>query len=272
MNRTALRAAAALLLLCLAACLAGIPARAAEQEIRPVILDDADLLTEAEEAALEEKMLPVCEFCTPVFWTTLESGNYRKKAEALYYRTLGNASGVLLVIDMKERQLTVLADGAAHRVITDGESETITDNIYRMAGREQYFACAEEAFAEILKLLRGEQIARPMKLISSALLAVTLALLGLWIFIKTRYETRPKTGKINAALPVTAAGAALFAASLTNGNSRMTKQKKTDLSSHSSGGGRSGGGFSGGGRSGGGFSGGGHSGGGFSGGGGSHRF
>ena len=73
-------------------------------------------------------------------------------------------------------------------------------------------------------------------------------------------------GKIGAALPVSAVGAAAFSAVLTNGNALMTKQRKTNIRSDSHGGR----GFHGGGH---GFSGGGgHGGGGFSGGGGSHRF
>ena len=167
--------------------------------------------------------------------------------------------GVLFVIDMGSRQLTVLAGGSVYKVINAGEAETITDNVYRMAGRGEYAACAQEVFREVLLLLRGEQIARPMKLVSNLLLALTLALLAMYLFIHFRYEAHPAEGKGGAVLPVTAATAAAFTASLTARNAVMTKQKKVNISS-SSGGGSGGGGHSGGG------------GGGFSGGGGSHGF
>ena len=233
----------------------------------PIIRDDAGLLTESEEAALAEIMAPICEYGVPVFWSTTETGNHRAKAENFYVRTLGSASGVLFVIDMSSRQLTVLADGAIYRVVTSSEAISITDNVYRLASAGKYADCAAEAFREVCQLLRGEQIVRPMKLVSNLLLAATLALLIVYVYISRRYETRPKTGRLRAALPVTALTAAAFHISLTNEEKIMTRQRVVDLSSD--GGSDGGGSGSDGGGSGGGGGGGG---GGFSGGGGSHGF
>ena len=255
-----------LIILSLLACLwAQLPAASAEgSSVVPIIQDDADLLTPEEEKALYEDMLPICAFGQPIFWTTLESGNYERVAEDFYFRKLGRgASGVLFTINMAARQLTVTSDGAANRVITRSESESITDNVFRMAGRGEYYECARSAFRQILQLLQGDQIARPMKIASNALLALVLALLLVYLYLRSRYETRPWTGNIKAALPVTAVTAAAFAAQTMNVNARMTKQRKTDLSSDS--GSSGGGGFSGGGGGGGG-------GGGFSGSSGSHGF
>ena len=238
----------------------------------PIIRDDAGLLTEAEEAALAEIMSPICEYGVPVFWSTTETGYFRSKAEDFYVRMLGSGSGVLFVIDMSSRQLTVLADGAIYRVVTSSEATSITDNVYRLASAGKYADCAMEVFREVYQLLRGEQIVRPMKLVSNLLLAATLALLIVYLYISRRYETRPKTGKVRAALPVTALASAAFLVNITNKKKIMTRRRKVDLGSSDSGGdgGSSGGGSSGGGSSGGGSSGGG--GGGFSGGGGSHGF
>ena len=223
----------------------------------PVIQDDADLLTAEEEAALYEDMLPICEYGTPLFWTTTESGTYQTKAERFYHRHLAEGeSGTLFMIDMGSRYLYIFSDGAIYRTMTTGEAETVTDNVFRQAGRGEYYACASSAFRQIHSLLLGKQIARPMKLTSNVLLALVLALLGVYLYIRGRYETHPKSGKLKAALPVTAAAAAAFTARTLNTQARMTKQKKTDISSSSGGGG---GHYGGGGHSGGG---GGHSGGG----------
>ena len=231
------------------------------QKNQPWIQDDADLLTDAEEQALAEDMAPICEYGTPMFWTTRETGDYTALARDFYHRRLANGeSGTLFVINMRARQLTIFSDGAIYRVVTNGEAETITDNVYRMAGREEYYECASSVFRQIHRLLRGEQIARPMKLVSNILLALALSLLIVYLYLSRRYETRPKTGAGKAALPVTAAAAAAFALTTRNASARMTRQKKTDISSGSGGGHGHGGGFSGGG--------GGHS----SGGGGSHGF
>lgn len=227
----------------------------------PYIQDDADLLTEEEEAALYLDMLPICEFGAPMFWTTREAGDYETLARNFYHSRLGNGvSGTLFVINMRARQLTVFSDGAIYKTVTRAEANTITDNVFRMAGREEYYECASSAFFQIYTLLQGGQIARPMKVISNVLLALVAALLIMYLYIRGRYETRPKTGASGAALPVSAAAGALFSAALLNQSTRMTQQKKTDISS-SSGGGGGHGGFGGGG-----------GGGGSSGGGGSHGF
>ena len=223
----------------------------------PVIQDDADLLTEEEEAALYQDMLPLCEYGTPLFWTSYETGNYEKLADRFYHARLSRGeNGMLFAINMASRQLTVFTDGDVYRIITRSEAETITDNVFRMASAGNYYQCAKSVYEQIGRRLRGEQIARPMQLISNALLSLVLALMLVYLYISGRYESRPAIGKAGAAVPVTAAGtAAAFAALTMNSSARMTKQTKTDISSHSGGGhGGGGGGFGGGGSSGGGGS------------------
>ena len=252
-KRTAVALVSGFLMICF--CLMGWAA--AERE--PVIQDDADLLTSEEEAALYQEMLPLCEYGTPMFWTTTEAGDYETLSENFLHSRVGQGGdGVVFTINMLYRQLIISADGAVYRVVNRAEEETITDNVFRMAGRGEYYACASSAFQQMLQLLKGEQIDRPMKTAGNVLLGLVLALLGVYIYVSTRYETRPKFGKAGAALPVTAAAAATFAAVNLNRERKMIKQKKTDISSDSDGGG--GGGFSGGG------------GGGSSGGSGSHGF
>ena len=227
----------------------------------PWIQDDADLLTAAEEEELYTDMLPLCEYGTPLFWTTNEAGDYYTQAERFYHSRLDEReSGTLLVINMYARQLTIFSDGDIHRAVNRGDAETITDNIYRLAGRGEYYECASSAFSQILALTRGEKIARPMKLVSNILLALTLALMIMYLYLSRRYENRPKIGAGGAALPVSAAAAAAFAVRTADAHARMTQQHKTNISSSGSGrGGHGGGGFGGGG-------------GGHSGGGGSHGF
>ena len=80
----------------------------AEEGTRPLIQDDADLLTEQQEKALYENMLSLCEYGTPMFWTTTEPGDCRSLAVRYYQRTLGNGrDGVLFVIDMNVRELVL---------------------------------------------------------------------------------------------------------------------------------------------------------------------
>ena len=244
----------------LLALLLSIPAMA---DNSPIIRDDADLLTDSEERDLLADMQEICEYGTPMFWSTLETGDAEQLAEDFYHAQIGRTSGTLLVINMRSRVITVYSDGDIYRTITTSEANTITDNIYRYASSGDYFKCARSAFEQIGRLLRGERIARPMKLISNFLLSVTVALLIVYLYISKRYEQHAATGKVKTAVPVSVLSAAAFSATIHNKQQKLTRQLKTDLGSDSGSGGRSGG-FGGGG----GFSGGG----GHSGGGGSHRF
>ncbi len=248
-------------LLCLLLiCTAGIAGAENPPGNLPIIQDDADLLTAEEEAALYERMLPVCDYGTPMFWTTLEAGDYETLAKNFYVRKLGGGvSGTVFVINMRSRQLTVMSDGAIFRTVTRADAESITDNVFRLAGRGEYYECAARVFDQIAGMLAGEKIARPMKTASNALLALVLALLGVYLYISRRYETRAKNGAGSAAVPLTAAAAAAVTLVTANNKTRLVQRKRTEISSGSGSGGSHGGGFSGGGGGGGGFSGGGGS-------------
>ena len=233
-----------------------------ETDLSPVIRDDLDLITDAQEALLREEMLKVSPYGRPVFWTTDERGEAAAKAERFYRSVNGKMSGVLFMIDMKTRMLYIFSDGAVYRTVTRAQARTITDNVYRYASREDYSACALEAFRQINALLAGEKIARPMKIVSNALLSLAAALLAACLVITRRYRMGKAGQKTGLDIPVAAAvylGGTAFTAKIVEDRSRMIRQVKTDISSDS-GGGSSGGGGGGGG------------GGGSSGGGGGHGF
>lgn len=154
--------------------------------------DDADLLTAAEENALLAEMEKITEFGNAAFKSIAfnnmsSTANY---AREYYHSHFGSNSGTLFLIDMFYRTLYIFSDGAIYRVVTTGRAETITDNIYRMASRAEYFACANEAYSEIYTLLIGNQIAQPMKYISNALLAILLALLANFVLINNVSKLR----------------------------------------------------------------------------------
>lgn len=145
---------------------------------RVVIEDDADLLTDAEEASLAEVMEGVTTYGNVAF-KSITSNNTTSEAYAKsYYKNkFGTSSGTVFLIDMDNRNLWIFSDGAVYRVITKGYAETITDNVYRKASAEDYYDCAAEAFRQMNTLLEGDRIAQPMKYVSNAFLAVIAALL-----------------------------------------------------------------------------------------------
>lgn len=143
-----------------------------------ILEDEADLLTEEEEAALLEKMKEVTEYGHAAFVTTdFNSGSARNYAANHFYEYFGSESGVLFLIDMDNREIYIYSDGAIYRTVTSSYANTITDNVYTYASDAEYFTCAYKAFEQIVSLLAGKKIAQPMKYISNAFLAVLFALL-----------------------------------------------------------------------------------------------
>ena len=81
------------------------------------------------------------------------------------------------MIDMGQRMIALYSAGENYKVIGREEGYVITDNIYTYASKGDYYGCAEEAFRQVGTLLEGGRIARPMKYINNALLALILAVL-----------------------------------------------------------------------------------------------
>ena len=230
-----------------------------------VIEDDADLLTDEQEAQLLETMKGGLAYGHLMFKSIdFDAGtstqNYN---EQLYYQKFGNQSGTLFIIDMYQRQMIISSDGANYDTITVAKANVITDNNYRYATDGDYFACANGCFEQIIALLNGQRINEPMKHISNAILAI---LVGLMACAGIVFATMGvKKASMNDVLTM-----AKNTVKPANVKIEHTSQTKTYspiiiVSGGSGGGGGGGGGFSGGGGGGGG-------GGGFSGGSGGHGF
>ena len=184
-------------------------------------------------------------------------------AETKFLEFFGDTSGALLIIDMDNRYIQLIADGAVYKTVNKTRCNEITDNIYRYASQKDYYTCAAKAFEQVTRLLEGVKIADPFRYVTNAFLAVCLALIGNFavMSLQRRKKVAPENA-LNVKVAVNTAGSVAKSAIVAGVVLKMLSQRKTKHV-ESSGGGRSGGGFSGGG---------GHSGGGFSGGGGGHRF
>lgn len=217
-----------------------------------VLEDDADLLDDEEEAELMEKMQEITRWGSAAFKSIDENVTSTERYIESYYREIfGRESGTVFLIDMDNRNIWLKNNGQISRIITNSYSDTITDNSYRYASREDYFGCAMEVFDEIETLLSGSRIAQPMKYVSNAFLAVILALLLNYFLMRRISKTRtPKEHELLAGIA--------HRYSLTNPRATFLKQTERydPVSSDSGSSGSSGGGGGGGGSSG---SGGGHS-------------
>lgn len=226
-----------------------------ETGYRAVIDDGAGLLDAAEYDAVFATMMPITDHCHVGLYTY--DGTSREyvmdKAKTWANNTFPGTC-TLFIIDMATRQLAVWSSTDVRNTLTTDKAYTITDNVYSYASRREYAACAETAFNQMARVLRGDKVSGPMRYISNALLALLAALLLAYLFISARMEQEVKVSMPDIVTATAGAGAVIAAKTLT----RKIKHSSSSGGSH-------GGGF----HSGGGFSGGG---GGFSGGGGSHGF
>lgn len=257
--------------LCLVALLTVLPLTALAEEAgesgyRVVIDDEADLLTEAEESILRETMEKVLPYGNAAFVSVSENAvSTEQLAESKYMEFFGDVSGALLIIDMDNRYIQLIADKDVYKVVTRSRCNEIVDNIYTYASRGNYLSCATKAFEQVTRLLEGEHVAAPFRYVTNAFLAVCIALLGNFalVSLQRRKKVAPENA-LKVQVAVNTASSAVKAGAVAAVALHMLNQRKTKhVESSSSGGGRS---------DGGGFSGGGGGGGGFSGGGGGHRF
>lgn len=168
-------------LLCIGVFMTNVSTCVAEEAsptYRLVIEDNAELLTEEQEAALAEIMKDISAYGNVAFVTVAENASSAESfARSFYQMQFGTDSGTVFLIDMDNELIWIHSDGAIYKVITTAYANTITDNVYRYASGEKYYECAAEAYRQIFALLEGQKIVQPMKYISNALLAMILALL-----------------------------------------------------------------------------------------------
>lgn len=217
-----------------------------------VLEDDAQLLSPEEGNELVEKMREITRWGNVALKTIqINETSAREYVESYYRETFGSDSGTVFLIDVDNREIRLRNYGGVSKVITNGYSDTIMDNCYRYASREDYYECAEEVFREVAALLSGQRIAQPMKYVSNFLLAVIMAvLLNYFIMRKMSVHRRPKRRELLAGMTRHYV--------LSNPEAKYVRTtKRYDPQSSDGGGGGSSSGGSGGGSSGG--SGGGHS-------------
>ncbi len=208
------------------------------------IIDDADVLSQSEEADLLEEMKSITEHGNAAFVSVNDNPAYSTKeyARSLCEDYFGYESATVFMVDMENRYLWIYSQGSIYNTITNDYAQTITDNVYTYASDEDYYKCASIAFEQITRLLDGKWIAQPMKYISNAFLAVAIALLINYFVVMMLSRSKKATASqlINGIYSKV---------DINNARADFTHQTKrySPQSSGSGGSGRSGGGRSGGG-------------------------
>ena len=149
-----------------------------------VILDGADLLSSSEIKKLAEEMAPITEFGNITLVTTDENDFYdtEEYAAEMLEVLFNEGNSTVVLIDMQERYIWVQSSGSMERVIKPYYND-ITDNCYKYATKEDYYGAASSAMDQIYRLMNGQLIARPMKIICSVFMALLLSLLFNFFYV-----------------------------------------------------------------------------------------
>ena len=202
------------------------------------IEDDADLLSDGEEVLLISDMQAITEYGSVAFVSSnTVTGDTSTFAKNTYAKMFGTDSGMLFVIDMKNRNIWIYCDGLIYKTITRAYANTITDNTYRYASQSNYYRCASEAFKQAATLLDGGKIAQPMKYITNLLSALILAALINYLLVYfSRRKRKAKDTEIFGAISASTLAAGYL------GSRMIRRSKHYDPITSSSSGGSSGGG------------------------------
>ena len=186
-----------------------VPCMAAREEVNPdtgyyiYIDDEADILSTSEEKLLMQQMEGISEY-GHVALITVSNNPYSSTEDYCNYcydELFGRESGTIFMIDMDNRYIYICNDGYVKRVITNGYSDSITDNVYTYATDGDYYLCASEAFSQIEILLEGGRISQPMKYICNALLSLIIGCTITYFIVKIVHSKRaPKTNDVLEAI------------------------------------------------------------------------
>ena len=142
--------------------LAPVPVLATEPEQEQRVFDDAGLFTEGEAAELEQKIAAArekTEMDIVIVTTSDARGKTARDYADDYYDENGfgagdDNSGVLLLIDMDNRELYISTCGMMIRYLTDARIESMLDHVYEGAAAED-FAASGRAFVADTALYVG---------------------------------------------------------------------------------------------------------------------
>lgn len=155
--------------------------------------DEADLLSDSRELELIDDMMPLTAYTNVAFKSINENHSSTESYAYDYANSLFAGPGVVFLIDMDHRNIWIWSVGSTCNSLTTAKSNTITDNVYHYAEDGDYYRCASRAFEQMGKVMSGQKIAQPMRIISAAILAVICSIfVNFCIVIK--FSRAKKTG------------------------------------------------------------------------------
>ncbi len=148
--------------------------------------DQRDLLTSNEEDLLFYDMEKLAPYGNIGFLSlSNSSGSETSIATNYYVSHFGQTNGVLFMINMGSRQLTIRAFSteAGVDLISSNKVDSILANVYRYASKGDYYTCAKNVFNQSYTVITGKAIFEPMKIASNIILAFSISSFILYIYV-----------------------------------------------------------------------------------------
>lgn len=173
------------------------------------VIDEAGLFTEAEARRLYEELYAMTGETNAVVFTAAQnpfgysdtSDTYEfylaeSLCDELYPEVRYNGkSCVIFMIDMDTRWLYIYRDGSVKTNLTEGKSDSITDNAYRYAKNGDYFKCAEAAVKQMSSVVAGRMIFEPMKIVSNLFIGLAVSFVITYIYASCVSKSRKPANK-----------------------------------------------------------------------------
>ena len=163
-----------------------------------ILEDDADLLTDEQEADLKKEMTVLSEYGNVLFKTINENphGTVSSYVNSYYHSYFPNyTSGVVFIIDMDTREIYIFMDGDIRKKVGDAKAYSITDNTFTYATNGDYYSCASVSFSQLKDVLEGRKIAEPMRNASNVVIAITMAFLINFLYVISKSGIAKATNK-----------------------------------------------------------------------------
>lgn len=95
---------------------------------------------------------------------------------------------VVFLIDMHTRWLYLYREGTSEfkGTLTEGKSDSITDNFYSYASDGKYYQCASEVMMQVYKVLDGQLIMEPMKIACNLLIGLSVSFLFTYLIASAK--------------------------------------------------------------------------------------
>ena len=145
---------------------------------RAVVIDDANLLSDSEEAKLIDEMMPITEYaniavCTVDTPTSLKDyERAREKRQELF----GDSDSAVFMIDMYLRRVIIQRKGNMEKFFNNSMTNNITNNVAKYAHQERYYKTCSVAISQMADVINERNIPSPMKYMSNFSIAFILSL------------------------------------------------------------------------------------------------